>query len=677
MGKRYVITAVLRPALLLFLPLVLAACGGSGGQGDPPGTGVISGRLTLPQQNGLQVLAEPGGQLAGGGGPAPIAPGEVLVSFNRKIELTDASVSTLSAGGVQLKLMRGRDVAGYHHYAAAGLDEEQTRALIQELNGREDVAEAIPNWILSAYRTPDDPMAYLQWHYAALNLPVAWDIETGQSHRITVAVVDSGGITDPNLHPDLSFVGGYNFVSGANHGGPSTGWGPDFMDYSHASPDYSMGGGSGFHGLHVAGTIGATTDNGIGLAGVNWNVDLVAVRSLGFDGAGQLVDIYEGAWWAAGGQVNGVPANPNPARVVNMSLGGDIGQPCPQGIAEMFQTMAANGIITVVAAGNENMNTATILPANCPGVITVGATEHTGYRAPYSNFGAEIDVMAPGGNTEIFFADPNTGDQYPAGVLSTVLFYDGTARTLVPQAQFMQGTSMAAPHVAGIVSLMLAENPELSFEQVVTRLKAAGRPLNAAQCSAGNPAVSNPAVFCGTGLVDAAAALSGSRNPPGPNPPGPDPDPNPPFPDPDPDPNPPDPDPDPPGPDPDPPVSDPPLGPGQPVPAGNVYVAALFTNSDGSFDPYRSVEITLPASPGVQLNYVLSGLQPGNYTVAAWQPLGSTDAIQRGDPFAMHPQLVSIVQGQQVTNLDLYLLPYAASTAAEQEIAGALRLHAE
>src|SRR5690625_925307 len=204
----------------------------------------------------------------------------------------------------------------------------------------------------------------------------------------------------------------------------------------------------------------------------------------------------------------------------------------------------------MLSAGNENMNTATIRPANCPGVITVGATEHTGYRAPYSNFGAEIDVMAPGGNTEIFFADPNTGDQYPAGVLSTVLFYDGTARTLVPQAQFMQGTSMAAPHVAGIVSLMLAENPELSFEQVVTRLKAAGRPLNAAQCSAGNPAVSNPAVFCGTGLVDAAAALSGSPNPPGPNPPGPDPDPDP-IP----------PVPDPPGPDPAPPVSDPPLGP--------------------------------------------------------------------------------------------------------------------
>src|SRR5690625_6321783 len=98
----------------------------------------------------------------------------------------------------------------------------------------------------------------------------------------------------------------------------------------------------------------------------------------------------------------------------------------------------------MLSAGNENMNTATIRPANCPGIITVGATEHTGYRAPYSKFGAEIDVMAPGGNTEIFFADPNTGDQHPDWVLSTVLFYASTARTLVPSNQILSATSHAA-----------------------------------------------------------------------------------------------------------------------------------------------------------------------------------------------------------------------------------------
>ncbi len=667
MSKQPILAGGLRTLILLLTPVLLVACGGGPGGQQPVGSGLISGRLIMPQQTGFEFVGQASTQAIKPSGLAPIVPGEVLVGFDRSLDLRTASLGTLSVSGVQLTLQGGRDAAGYLHYTAPGLDEEQTRALVAELNEREDVIEAIPRWILSAYRTPTDAFAYLQWHYPALNLPAAWDIETGASNRITVAVVDSGGITDPNLHPDLTYVGGYNFVSGPNHGGPQPGWGPDFMDYSHTHPEYWQGGGSGFHGPHVAGTIGATTNNEVGLAGVNWNVDLVAVRSLGNDGSGTIDDIYLGAWWAAGGGVEGVPGNPNPARVVNMSLGAETDGACPQLIAEIFTAMAANGVITVVAAGNENMNTANIVPANCPGVITVGATDHTGYRAPYSNFGNEIDVMAPGGNMNRTFTDTTTGTEYPAGVLSTVLYHAGGANPLVPQTEFMQGTSMAAPHVAGVVSLMLARKPNLTFDQVVTQLRAAGRPLPAEACVAGNPGVVNPTVFCGTGLVDAAVALGGGGNPPGPNPPGPNPPgPNPPGPNP-PGPNPPGPNPPGPG----------PVNPGQPIPSGNVYVAALFTNADGTYDVTKSAEVTLPATAGAQINYTLGSLQAGSYTVAAWQPLGNTGNIQPGEPFAMHQQLITIAAGQQVTNLDLYLQPYGGNAAAAKQMTELFQLFDE
>lgn len=652
MSKHYFLASKLKALSLLLLPVLLVACGGGvTPQPDPSGSGLISGRLMLPPA-GLSIVGDLHSQSNQSTGPAPIVPGEVLVGFERHFELTAASLGTLSANGIQLMRQGGRDVAGYYRYTAPGLNEAETEALITELNDQEGVAEAIPNWILGAFRTPDDPFAYLQWHYSKMNLPAAWDIETGHSNRITVAVVDSGGIPDPALHPDLAFVGGYNFVSGP-HGGPVPGRSGDYLDYSHMHPEHAVERSAGFHGLHVAGTIGATTNNATGLAGVNWAVDLVAVRVLDHGGAGSTDDIYSGAWWAAGGSVAGVPENPRPARVVNMSLGGNIGQPCPQGIADMFQTLAANGVITVVAAGNDNIDTATILPANCPGVITVGATDDTDARAPYSNYGSEIDVMAPGGNTLRMFTDSTTGDIYPAGVLSTILYTPGPTSQLQPSSSFMQGTSMAAPHVAGVVSLMLARNPSLTFNQVLDQLRSASRPLTGAQCAVPDP------THCGSGAVDAAAALGGTPNPPGPNPPGP----NPPGPNP-PDPNPPGPNPpgpNPPGPNPPAPG---PVDPGTPVPAGNVYVAALYTNADGSYDAARSAETTLPATAGSQVNYVLSSLPAGSYTVAAWQPLTDAEAIRTGDPFAMHPQLITLTAGQQVTNLDLHLQPFTGSSAA-------------
>lgn len=166
----------------------------------------------------------------------------------------------------------------------------------------------------------------------------------------------------------------------------------------------------------------------------------------------------------------GVSTNPNPASVINLSLGEDIGQPCPAELSSYFQSLGDAGIIVVAAAGNAGVDAATTFPANCGGVITIGATGPTGMRVPYSNFGAAVDLMASGGDLSQTFTV--AGQAYPAGVLSTV----GDDATGGFAYAFYQGTSMAAPHVAGLVALLKAQNPALTQSEALTRLRAPRAP---------------------------------------------------------------------------------------------------------------------------------------------------------------------------------------------------------
>lgn len=335
--------------------------------------------------------------------------------------------------------------------------------------------------------TPNDSRYNEQWHYfentAGLRLPSAWDITTGAG--VTVAVLDTGY----RPHPDLAgnIVGGYDFISDsfvANDGNGRDSNAQDPGDWNTAGqcPPDPNAYPSSWHGTHVSGTIGALSNNSSGVAGVAFGARVLPLRVLGRCG-GYTSDIADAIVWASGGTVSGVPANSNVAKVVNLSLGGEA--PCDNTTQNAINSARSRGTVIVVAAGNENMNAANSSPANCSGVITVASVNRGGGRAYYSNYGSVVDVAAPGGDVRSSASN---------GVLSTL--NSGSTTPGSDTYAFYQGTSMAAPHVAGVVALMLSRNGALTPDEVESRLKNSTRSF---------PATCNQ---CGTGIVDAPAAVN-------------------------------------------------------------------------------------------------------------------------------------------------------------------------
>lgn len=325
-------------------------------------------------------------------------------------------------------------------------------------------------------KVPNDQIYSAQWHYPALNLPAAWDVSTG-AETVTVAVLDTGVVSHPDLNPRI--VAGYDMISDAANAGDGDGRDPNPTDMGGDEP----GGGSSWHGTHVSGTIGASTNNGSGVAGVTWTTRIMPVRVLGKQG-GTSFDIATAMNWATGGLVTGLPTNPTPAKVVNMSLGG--ASPPTKTYQDVIDARVPAGAIYVIAAGNENTNASTSTPCNQQNVICVGSTNFAGKRSSFSNFGTAVDVMAAGGE----MTQDLNGDGYPDGVLSTSL--DDKNQ---PAYVFNQGTSMATPHVTGVVALMASVSPGLTLSQAETVLKSTAS--TSSQCSEG----------CGAGLVNAQAAL--------------------------------------------------------------------------------------------------------------------------------------------------------------------------
>jgi serine protease len=215
------------------------------------------------------------------------------------------------------------------------------------------------------------------------------------------------------------------------------------------------------------------------------------VRALGRCG-GLTSDIADAITWASGGSVPGVPNIAARAHVLNLSLGG--GGPCDTTTQNAINAAVARGTVVVVAAGNESQNVANATPANCQNVVTVAAVNRTGGRAFYSNFGTGVDVAAPGGEL--------TATTSINGVLSTL--NQGTTVPIADNLAFYQGTSMATPHVAGAVALVLSRNPSLSPASVESLLKSTARAFPRT-CSG-----------CGAGIVNALAAVQGAAAPPPP-----------------------------------------------------------------------------------------------------------------------------------------------------------------
>ncbi|RMF95626.1 MAG: serine protease [Gammaproteobacteria bacterium] len=367
-----------------------------------------------------------------------------------------------------------------------------TLVALKDLAGEPDVAYASPNFLRRVHAQPNDSAYGVQWHYPLINLPAAWDLETG-SPAVTVAVIDTGIL---GAHPDLQgrLLPGYDFISDPANAADGDGLDPD-------PTDPGDGGGvapSSFHGTHVAGTIGAVGNNGVGVAGVAWNVRLMPLRVCGVDGCA-LFDILQAARYAAGLPNDSGRLPAAPADIINLSLGGPS---FSQAAADLYAQLRQAGILIVASAGNE-ANSAPSYPAAHQGVISVSAVGIDRVLASYSSFGGTVDVAAPGGDG----GDLN-GDGYPDFVLSTG--GDDSSGAVQMAYTFLAGTSMASPHVAGVFALMKSANPNLGADEIEQML-VSGQLTD----DIGAPGRDN---LYGHGLINAqkavSAALNASGNPP-------------------------------------------------------------------------------------------------------------------------------------------------------------------
>ncbi len=368
------------------------------------------------------------------------------------------------------------------------LTPEKSRTFIDALTSSDSVETAEPELRVTALDTsagtPNDEYLGYQWGLTAerhgVNATSAWSQSTGRG--ATVAVLDTGILPD---HPDIGgqLLPGYDFISDSWTAGDDDGRDDDPTDTGDGVAADACGNGnketkSTWHGSHVAGIIAASTNNSTGVAGVAPDAKILPVRVLGRCGGG--TDLIDALTWASGGSVKGAPDNANPAQVINLSLGGS--GTCPAYLQKAIDDAVDRGSIIVASAGNEDQDVSGVSPGGCENVITVGASNGNGARSFYSNYGTGVEVSAPGGDPDV-----------DSGILS---LSQQSAPDSPPYA-FMAGTSQAAPHVAGTVALLKSVDPSLTTAKATTVLQDASQPLTSCDRDA-----------CGTGIVDAAAAVT-------------------------------------------------------------------------------------------------------------------------------------------------------------------------
>jgi serine protease len=377
-----------------------------------------------------------------------------------------------------------------------------TLAAIKSLKQQENVVWAEPNYLrepLFVPGDPDDPLFALQWHYPLINLPAAWNLGVTGAN-VTVAVLDTGILPfHPDLQGQIDFEsGGYDFVRNPFYSLDGDGVDPDPTDPGDGS---RYGYSSSFHGTHVAGTIAAATNNNIGVAGIAYNANILPVRVLG-RGVGTSFDISQGLCFAAGltdGVCAGVPLNEQPADIINLSLGGADYSMLEQ---QLIDEIIAADTLVVAAAGNSDTDQPSY-PAAYDGVFSVSAVDLSSELAPYSNYGPTIDLAAPGGNSSRDVdGDGNFDLVYSTGGDDSVV----TVKYSYPA---YQGTSMAAPHVAGVFALMRSVDSSLDTTAIGQLLRdgelttALGEQTNGRNDD------------FGYGLIDAGKAVTAALNRPG------------------------------------------------------------------------------------------------------------------------------------------------------------------
>jgi serine protease len=511
-------------------------------------------------------------------------PARVIVKFKPQSGLLRPQVLSAQRAQSQAALLGtrvGLSLRGHARIAehtqvvsAAGID---AASLAQRLSAEPDIEYAVPDHKRHAHNAPNDPRfasglggngpAIGQWYLrapstqlpAAMNAQAAWSLTIG-SPNVVVAVLDTGIRFD---HEELASVArggnvlpGYDMISDidtANDGNSRDSDASDPGDWL-SSQDLSPSGAfavdcgdsprnSTWHGTQTAALIGALSNNSLGMASVGRTVRILPVRVLGKCG-GRDSDIVAGMRWAAGLHVDGIPDNPTPARILNLSLGAP--GSCSPVYIEAIQEVNAAGSSVVISAGNTT-GEAVSSPANCPGALAVGGLQHTGAKVGYSDLGPEVAISAPAGNCVnttgpcLYPILTATNSSNAAPVPNNSSYTDSY--------DYSAGTSFSAPLVAGTAALMLSVQPGLSPAQIKQVLQSTARPFpttgavtdtpggiaptcTAPQFGAGGVPIQQLQCYCttatcGAGMLDAAAAVTAAAGttpapvvPPAPSRPG-------------------------------------------------------------------------------------------------------------------------------------------------------------
>ena len=400
----------------------------------------------------------------------------------QSVALAQALTARLS-----LTLRQSREIAnGLHAMQVEPVPGESIAATLARLQSDPAVEYAVPDERRYPHAVPTDPLFTGQWYLqnaqpAAIDAQTAWDTTTGRSDLV-IADVDTGIRYD---HPDLNsstlnrLLPGYDFVSDpvvANDGDGRDADASDPGDWV-TQADLSKSeftsctvSDSSWHGTRVVGILGAISNNATGVTGITWQGRILPVRALGKCG-GLDSDILDGMRWAAGLHVTGVPDNPYPAQIINLSLGGS--GACTAAEQQVVNELVAKGVLIVASAGNEGGPVDS--PANCTGVAGVAGLRNVGTKVGFSSLGPQVALGAPGGNCVnasgacLFSLDTtsNTGTTGPA----TSTYTDQTNSNL--------GTSFSAPMVAAIAGLMASVNGNLQPAQLIARLKEGSKPFPA------------------------------------------------------------------------------------------------------------------------------------------------------------------------------------------------------
>ena len=507
--------------------------------------------------------------------------GESVLTPEQRAQQEQERITSLAARiGVGLEGAREITTRLHAIRVRPAVQGESIAQTLARLRADPDVEYAEPDQRRYIHEAPDDPLydgsetdsgAPLQQWYeqapvsgtgasdtpSAVDAADAWSVTTG-SNAIVIADIDTGVRFE---HPDLLGAGtsavvsataaptgrllpGYCFITdsfvanGVECPGPDASDPGDWVtssDLRQAECSGETVANSSWHGTRVAGILGALTNNNLGVAGVTWNTWILPLRAIGVCG-GQDSDIISAMLWAGGISVSGYPANPYPAKIINLSLGGS--GSCPSTYQDAITQLTAKGVLVVASAGNEGGPVDA--PANCPGVVAVVGLRAEGTKVGFSNLGPQVALAAPGGNCV------NTGVGEPClySILSTVNLgtttptQDGYTTDIINNPSL--GTSFSAPIVSGVAALMLSVNGNLTPSQLTTLLEQSSTPFpqtsegestqppmchdptgtnddsQDVECICTNPnANATPAVpvTCGAGMANAPAAVAAALNP--------------------------------------------------------------------------------------------------------------------------------------------------------------------